>query len=63
VQNYGLDASGVEKRQLEGKLWEVILHGCKKESRKAKKGDLAVARQRMKQVLDEEQWLKKGKEV
>ena len=81
VQNYGLDASGVEKRQLEGKLWElkpaphrlmyvmiagptmVILHGCKKESRKTKKGDLAVARQRMKQVLDEEQRLKKGKEV
>ena len=41
----------------------VILHGCKKESRKTKKGDLAVARQRMKQVLDGEQRLKKGKEV
>jgi phage-related protein len=79
VQNYGLDAPGVEKRQLEGKLWElkpaqhrlmyvviegptmVLLHGFKKESQKAKKGDLAVARQRMKQVLDEERRLKKAK--
>ncbi len=41
----------------------VILHGCRKESRKAKKGDLAVARQRMKHVLDEERQLKKAKET
>jgi len=77
VQTYGLDAPGVEKKQLEGKLWElkpaqhrllyvmitgptmVILHGCKKESQKARKGDLDVARQRMKQVIDEERRLKK----
>ena len=81
VQNYGLDAPGVEKRQLEGKLWElkpaqhhlmyvmiagpslVVLHGCKKESRRAKTGDLAAARQRMKQVLDERAGAEKGKEV
>ncbi len=79
VQDYGLDAPGVDKRQLEGKLWElkpdqhrlmyvmvagptmVVLHGCKKEGRKATKADLDVARKRMKQVLDEESQAKQSK--
>jgi phage-related protein len=79
VQDFGLDAPGVEKRQLEGKLWElkpdqhrimyvlvagptmVVLHGCKKERRKATKADLDVARKRMKQVLEEESQAKRGR--
>jgi phage-related protein len=78
VQDYGLDAPGVQKRQLEGKLWElkpdrhrlmyvmvagptmVVLHGCKKEGRKASKADLDVARKRMKQVLEQESMAKKS---
>ena len=77
VQEYGLDASGVAKRQLEGKLWElkpgqhrlmyvmvtgpvmVVLHACKRESGKARKVDLEVARERMKHVLDGERRRKK----
>jgi len=79
VQDFGLDAPGVEKRQLEEKLWElkpdqhrlmyvmvagptmVVLHGCKKEGRKATKADLDVARKRMKQVLEEESQAKRGR--
>ena len=79
VQDYGLDAPGVDKRQLEGKLWElkpdqhrlmyvmvagpmmVVLHGCKKEGRKASKADLDVARKRMKQVLEGESRAKQSK--
>ncbi len=79
VQDYGLDAPGVEKRQLQGKLWElkpdqhrlmyvmiegptiVVLHGCKKESGKARKVDLEVARSRMKQVLEEQRQRKQKK--
>jgi len=79
VQDYGIDAPGVEKRQLEGKLWElkpdqhrlmyvmvagptmVVVHGCKKQSGKARKVDLDVARKRMKQVLDDERQRKQTK--
>jgi len=39
----------------------VVLHGCKKEGRKASKADLDVARKRMKQVLEEESQAKKSK--
>jgi phage-related protein len=38
----------------------VVLHGCKKEGRKASKADLDVARKRMKQVLEQESIAKKS---
>ena len=39
----------------------VVVHGCKKEGRKASKADLGVARKRMKQVLEEESQAKQSK--
>ena len=54
IRLLGLESNRAVFRQIEGKLWEINVHGYKKQSQKAPTKEIEIAKKRIQEVMNRE---------